>query len=139
MRYTTKEGIEYVPEKATGGAAAYDLRSASLVRLDPHRVRLVPTGLHVHVPDDHALLIFVRSGLGAKGIFLANGVGIIDSDYRGELFVALCNQTSNTVIINPGDRIAQAMLVKSEPIEWDWVEKLDDTERGEGGFGSTGK
>jgi dUTP pyrophosphatase len=139
MNYTTKEGIEYVPTKGSDGAAAYDLRAAERKRLDPHKIVLVPTGISVAVPDSYSLLLFLRSGLGAKGIMLANGVGVIDPDYRGEIFVALINQTNMVRVIEPGDRIAQAMLVKSEPIEWDWVEVLDETDRGSGSFGSTGK
>lgn len=101
---------------------------------------VVPTGLAVALPEGYEMQIRGRSGLAAKyGIGLVNGVGTIDADYRGEIGVILINYGKEDFVINPGDRIAQAIVTKFEKVEWLEVEDLGATSRGSGGFGSTGK
>jgi dUTP pyrophosphatase len=102
---------------------------------------VIPTGLAIGLPSaDYVALIFARSGLGIKhGIAPANCVGVIDSDYRGELMVGLQNSGDTDYTVQPGDRIAQLMVVPVVQVNPQLVEELDDTSRGTGGFGSTGK
>ena len=131
-----------LPRYATSGAAGMDLSACLMeapVVLEPGCRALIPTGIAVAVPPAHVGLIYARSGLAAKhGIALANGVGVIDCDYRGEVKVALINLGQESVTIQHGERIAQMVItpfVQTQPVE---VEELDDTARGAGGFGSTG-
>ncbi len=132
-----------VPERATSGSAGLDLRAciAEPVRVPARGHAVIPTGLAIALPSgDYAAMIFARSGLAIKhGLGLLNGVGVVDSDYRGEVAVGLVNVFDEDYVIEPGERIAQmiVMPVTSLPIEV--VESLDETERGAGGFGSTGK
>lgn len=132
-----------LPQFATPGSAAMDLR-ASIDR--PVTIRagertVVPTGLAMALPSaDYVALLFARSGLGIrKGVCLSNGVGVIDSDYRGEIGVGLVNLSQEAYTVQPGDRIAQLMVVPVERPTVSLVEDLDDTSRGSGGFGSTGR
>lgn len=132
-----------VPKRATVGSAGMDLCACmeENLLLKPGERALVHTGIAVGLPNhDFVALIFARSGLAVKhGITLANSVGVIDSDYRGEICVGLCNLGSEDYVINPGERIAQLVVMRVEtptPIE---VSSLDETTRGSGGFGSTGK
>lgn len=130
-----------LPQYATPGAAAMDLCAAPGVcfSLEPGRRAVVPTGLAVAVPEGHVGLIFARSGLALKqGLCLANGVGVIDSDYRGELCVALLNLGESSVTIRAGDRIAQLALLPVCRALPTVAQALEPTRRGEGGFGSTG-
>ena len=132
-----------LPRYATAGAAAMDL-SACLtgeeVTLAPGARTLIPTGIAVAVPCGHVGLLFARSGLAVKqGITLSNGVGVIDSDYRGELKVGLINLGREPYTVRHGERVAQLAIlpvVQAQPVE---TEELDGTARGTGGFGSTGK
>ena len=131
-----------LPRYATAGAAAMDLSACLLeepVTLEPGQRAMIPTGIAVALPALHVGLVFARSGLATKqGIALANGVGVIDSDYRGEVKVALINLSSEPVTIQHGERIAQLAVmpvVQVTPME---VDDLDETDRGAGGFGSTG-
>lgn len=137
-----KEGFEdFEYEYKTLDSAAFDLRAAvpSTLTINPGEHRLISTGLFVEVPKGHMLHITPRSGLAFKnGISIVNSPGIIDSDYRGELGVVLINHGINHFAVNRGDRIAQASFVKVEQAEFNKVEELSDTHRGEGGFGSTG-
>ena len=130
-----------LPEYATVGSAGMDLKaniSKSIV-LKPSRRELIPTGLYMQIPTGYEVQLRARSGLACKyGISLANGIATIDSDYRGEVKVCLENRSDTPFIVNPGDRIAQAVLNRVEKIEWNEVVKLDETERGKGGFNSTG-
>lgn len=130
-----------LPEYKTKGSAGMDLRAyleAPLV-LKPMSRELIPTGLFLSIPEGYEGQIRGRSGLAIKnGISLANGIGTIDSDYRGEVKVILINLGSEDFVINNGDRIAQLVLTKYERIEFELVEDLDDTIRGQGGFGHTG-
>jgi dUTP pyrophosphatase len=101
---------------------------------------LVPTGLFIALPDGTEAQVRPRSGLAAKhGISVLNAPGTIDADYRGEVKVILVNLSNEPFVINPGERIAQMVVARYEKVEWDEVEVLDETERGAGGFGSTGK
>ena len=101
---------------------------------------MVPTGLFIALPDGTEAQVRPRSGLAAKhGISVLNAPGTIDADYRGEVKVILVNLSNEPFVINPGERIAQMVVARYEKVEWDEVEVLDETERGEGGFGSTGR
>jgi len=132
------------PEYATNGAAALDLRAAidegtSLV-IEPSARALVPTGVHIAPETDGVVaIVAARSGLAIKkGITLSNGIGVIDADYRGEICVGLVNHGSESFTVERGDRIAQLMFMPVMHADFVVSESLDDTERGEGGFGSTG-
>lgn len=132
-----------VPGYATGGSAGLDLACASdgPVTVPAGGIAKIPTGIAAECERrDAALLIFARSGLATKhGISLANGVGVVDPDYRGELIVSVLNNSSEDYEISPGDRIAQLVIVPFVRAEVAVVDELSDTERGAGGFGSTGK
>ena len=132
-----------VPHFATAGAAAMDLCACidAPVTLNVGARALIGTGIAIALPDaDHVALVFARSGLGIKkGVCLSNGVGVIDSDYRGEIGVGLVNLSDAAYVIQPGDRIAQLMVVPVARPRLTLVETLDETERGDGGFGSTGR
>ncbi len=130
-----------LPEYATLGAAGMDLLAAipAAVTVAPAGRTLIPTGLRVAVPEGHELQVRPRSGLALKhGITLANTPGTIDSDYRGEIGVILLNTSTTAFVVEPGMRIAQAVLAPVLRAEWEEVDTLDETARGSGGFGSTG-
>jgi dUTP pyrophosphatase len=129
--------------RATPGSAAVDLYAAidKQMWLGPSEQAKppVPTGIAVEIPVGYVGKIAPRSGLAAKnGISIVNSPGIIDSDYRGEIMITLINHSRHRFAINPGDRIAQMLIEKVEPVVFQYVEELSQTERGEGGFGSTG-
>lgn len=128
-----------LPHQASEGAACSDLYSVEKVTIYPGKTKLIDTGLQVaHIPSGYRLDLFDRSGFRAKGIF-GSSVGIIDEDYRGLLKVILFNSTDNPLEISVGDRIAQAALTKKISVTYEFTETFEDTERGAGGFGSTGK
>lgn len=130
-----------LPEYETKGSAGVDLQAyvESPMTLKPMERALVPTGLFIELPEGYEAQIRARSGLAIKhGISLVNGIGTIDSDYRGEIKVILINLGSEDFIIDNGDRIAQMVIIKHEKAEFDLVEDLKETERGAGGFGHTG-
>ena len=134
---------EYAKEPTRGSAAAagYDLYAAinNPITIPAHSTVKIGTGLAFALPDNTFAAIFARSGLATKqGLRPANCVGVCDSDYRGEYIVALHNDTDNKQNINPGDRIAQMVLMPYIPMTFEEVENLDETERGQSGFGSTG-
>lgn len=107
--------------------------------INPGGRALIPTGLHVAIPKGYELQVRGRSGLALKhGISITQGLGTIDASYRGDIGILLTNTGTEPFTIEPGDRIAQAVVAKVEHIEWEEVESLDKTERGEGGFGHTG-
>lgn len=141
MEVRIKSESGYLPAYETEGSAGMDLR-ASLkepVTLEPGGRFLVPTGLSIELPAGYEAQIRARSGLAVKkGIGLVNGVGTIDSDYRGEIKIALINWGQEPFTISDGDRIAQMIIAKYERITWKKTDELDDTERGSGGFGHTG-
>ena len=131
------------PFYASAGAAAMDLCACmdEAVVLAPRSLASIPTGIAIALPSaDYVALIFARSGLGVKhGISLSNGVGVIDSDYRGELRVGLTNLSDTPYTVQPGDRIAQLAVVPVVQAQLEVCDALDETGRGAGGFGSTGK
>ena len=130
-----------LPEYATESSAGMDLRanlSAPIV-LEPGARAIVPTGLFVALPVGTEMQIRPRSGLAAKfGVTVLNAPGTIDADYRGEIGVILINLGKEDFVIQPGERVAQAVLAKYERILWEETQQLDETTRGVGGFGSTG-
>lgn len=135
-----------VPTYATTGSACFDLCASHPAFIDPGTHTKVGTGLAFEIPDGHVMLVFPRSGLAAKHyINLSNCVGVIDSDYRGEVSVLLKNNWIDSCgytkpfEIEYGERIAQAMVIPVQQIRFCEVEELSSTDRGEGGFGSTGK
>ena len=128
-----------LPSYATDGAAGMDVLSAETVNIAPGRRYAVATGLAVAIPDGYEIQVRPRSGLALKhGITVPNTPGTIDSDYRGELKVILINHGEDTFAIARGDRIAQLVVAPVTQGVWQEVEDLDDTDRGSGGFGSTG-
>ena len=140
IKKTSKEVI--TPKYKTAGSSGVDL-SAFLdkeVVIKPNSSDLIPTGLQVAIPEEFEIQIRPRSGLAAKeSIGVLNSPGTIDSDYRGELKIILFNHSNKDFIINNGDRIAQMVLVPILKMEFEEVDNLPDTVRGQGGFGSTGK
>ena len=130
-----------VPAYATEGSAGVDLRANidEPVTIAPLRRVIVPTGLRIALPKGTEAQVRPRSGLAAKhGITVLNTPGTIDADYRGEVGVILVNLSDTEFVVNPGERIAQMILARYERFDWEVVEELDDTVRGEGGLGSTG-
>jgi dUTP pyrophosphatase len=130
------------PAYATEKSAGVDLKANidEPVTLGPLERTMVPTGLFIALPDGTEAQVRPRSGLAAKhGISVLNSPGTIDADYRGEIKVILVNLSNEPFVINPGERIAQMVVARYEQVEWDEVEVLDETERGAGGFGSTGR
>lgn len=129
------------PEYATSGSAGMDLRANidGHICLHPGERILFPTGISIQLDPGYEAQIRPRSGLAfKKGVTVLNTPGTIDSDYTGEIKVILVNLSNENVDIAPGDRIAQMVIAKYEKIEWDKVSSLDETERGDGGFGHTG-
>ncbi len=135
------KGGNDLPGYATLSSAGMDVR-ANLnepVSLAPLQRAMIPTGLFLEIPVGYEVQVRPRSGLAAKkGVTVLNTPGTIDADYRGEVNVILVNLSSETFVVEPGERIAQLVLAKHEVIEWEEVSELGSTERGEGGFGSTG-
>ena len=131
------------PQYATPGSAGLDLRAcvAESLTIEPGQTVLVPTGMAIHLADPGlAAMILPRSGLGHKhGIVLGNLVGLIDSDYQGELMVSVWNRGQSSFTLNPLDRIAQLVIVPVLQVAFNGVDDFDASLRGEGGFGSTGK
>ena len=139
VRIITRSG--QLPAYETEGSAGMDLRAfvESPVTLAPMERALVPTGLFLEIPRGYEAQVRARSGLAVKhGIGLVNGIGTIDSDYRGEVKVALINWGSEPFTIENGDRIAQLVIAAYERVDWEETDTLDETERGAGGFGHTG-
>lgn len=139
IKMISKSGV--IPEYKTEGASGMDIRAyldGPLV-LHPMERMLVPTGLFIELPPGYEAQTRARSGLAIKyGIGLVNGIGTIDSDYRGELKVPLINWGSEDFVINSGDRIAQMVIARYEKVEIELTDSLEETERGAGGFGHTG-
>lgn len=130
------------PAYATEMSAGMDLKAniSEAVLLEPLQRAMIPTGIYLALPEGTEAQVRPRSGLAAKfGISVLNAPGTIDADYRGEVRVILVNLSNEPFTVNPGERIAQLVLARYERIEWDEVETLDETCRGEGGFGSTGR
>ena len=141
VKIVNKSAYE-TPFYATAKSAGMDLKAniSDPITLGPLERTMVPTGLFIALPDGTEAQVRPRSGLAAKhGISVLNAPGTIDADYRGEVKVILVNLSNEPFVINPGERIAQMVVARYEKIEWDEVEVLDETERGTGGFGSTGR
>lgn len=131
-----------LPEYATPQSAGLDLRAnlGAPLTLAPLERVLVPTGLYIALPEGYEAQVRPRSGLALKhGITVLNSPGTVDADYRGELKVILVNLSNEPFVINDGERIAQMVVAKHEQVEWQPVETLEETERGAGGFGHSGK
>ena len=141
MKYTLAPGAT-APIRATEGSAGYDLAvynpERSWYSFNPGRVTEVRTGVSMAIPTGYVGLVYVRSSLGAQGLMLTNGTGVIDSDYRGEIILKLTSHQEYLDIDN-GDRIAQIVITPIITPELEQVQTLDETQRGAGGFGSTGK
>jgi len=137
-------GTEFpLPQYATAGSAGIDLRALleAPLELKPGETQLLPTGMAIYLADPgYAAVVLPRSGLGHKhGIVLGNLVGLIDSDYQGQLFVSCWNRGNTTFIINPGERIAQLVVVPVVQVQFEVVNEFSATLRGAGGFGSSGR
>lgn len=134
---------EQMPAYATPGSAGLDLRACidAPLTVEPGSTHLIPTGLAIHIGDPgYAAMILPRSGLGHKhGIVLGNLVGLIDSDYQGQLMVSTWNRGSTAFVLNPMERLAQLVIVPVLQVGFEVVDEFGDSERGAGGFGSTGK
>lgn len=131
-----------LPAYATEQSAGMDLRASisEPLTLNPLHRELVPTGLYIELPAGFEAQIRPRSGLAIKhGISLVNTPGTVDADYRGEIKVILVNLSNEPFTLNPGERIAQMVVARHEKVQWDEVEVLEESARGEGGFGSTGR
>lgn len=132
-----------LPHYATDGSAGLDMRACidQMLTVEPGDTVLVPSGLAIHIGDSGlAAVLLPRSGLGHKhGLVLGNLTGLIDSDYQGQVFVSIWNRGSKTYEIQPGERIAQMVFVPVEQVTFDVVDEFGDSERGEGGFGHSGK
>lgn len=134
-------GSQPLPAYATSQSAGMDLRAdiPEAVTLRPLERRLIPTGLRIALPAGYEAQVRPRSGLALKhGITVLNSPGTIDADYRGELMVLLVNLSGEDFVVSSGERIAQMVIARHETVEWETVEGLDATERGEGGYGHTG-
>lgn len=134
---------DQLPAYATAGSAGLDLRACinEALHIQPGTTHLIPTGLAIHLADPtYAAMILPRSGLGHKhGIVLGNLVGLIDSDYQGELMVSTWNRGHTEFVLNPMDRLAQLVIVPVLQVGFNVVDEFDSSSRGAGGFGSTGK
>ncbi|MBQ1716324.1 MAG: dUTP diphosphatase, partial [Ruminococcus sp.] len=137
-----REGAK-IPQRATSGSAGMDLYACidEPITLAPGQLSIVPTGIAIELPDNGcAAFLYARSGLGVKhGICLSNGVGVIDSDYRGEVCAGLCNVSDKPYVIEPNERVAQMVIAPVFTPDIVEVDELSDTKRGAGGFGSTGR
>ena len=131
-----------LPEYQTDGSAGVDLQACidQTVSIQPGDTKLIPSGIAIHIKDPNlAAVLLPRSGLGhKKGLVLGNLVGLIDSDYQGQVFVSCWNRGSNQIDIEPGMRIAQMVFLPVEQVDFNVVEAFDESERGSGGFGHTG-
>ena len=140
VKIVNKSGFQ-LPFYATELSAGMDLKASieTPVELDTLERAMIPTGIYIELPAGYEAQIRPRSGLAAKhGISVCNSPGTIDADYRGEIKVILVNLSKEKFTINPGERIAQMVIAKYEKIEWEEVVQLSETDRGAGGFGSTG-
>lgn len=140
VKVVNKSGID-LPQYATEFSAGMDVRAAidAPVVMEPLQRAMIPTGLYLQIPEGYEVQVRPRSGLAAKkGITVLNAPGTIDADYRGEVCVILVNLSSDPFTVERGERVAQLVLAKHEIIEWEETDALEDSARGDGGFGSTG-
>lgn len=141
MKIKIKTASGFVPEYETAGSAGMDIKAflQEPVIIEPGKRALIPTGVFLEIPEGYEVQIRARSGLSVKyGIGLTNGIGTIDSDYRGEIKVSLINWGEAPFTVNNGDRIAQMIAAKYERVDFELADSLNETERGDGGFGHTG-
>ena len=141
IRFKRLNSIAKTPSRGSEQAAGYDLYAAieGPITIEPHTTTKIGTGLSFELPNNTFGAIFARSGLATKkGLAPANMVGVCDSDYRGQYIVPLHNYSNEPQIIEPGERIAQLILIPYIPMVFEEVEELNDTQRGDGSFGSTG-
>lgn len=142
VRFRKVSELAHIPTRGSEKAAGYDLYAALAepVRIAPHETVRIDTGLQFELPDGYFAAIYARSGLAAKeGLRPANCTGVCDSDYRGNYIVAMHNDSEETRIVEPGERIAQMVVIPYLSVTFEESDTLTDTERGDGGFGSTGK
>jgi dUTP pyrophosphatase len=141
LRFQRLRDEASLPSTQHPGDAGLDLRAAEGTKVEPGARTMVATGVAVAIPDRHAGLVLPRSGLATKhGLTLANAPGLIDAGYRGEVIVAVVNlDRDDPVVIEPGDRIAQLVVIEVPEVEPVWATELPQSERGAGGFGSTGR
>ncbi len=143
VKILDQEMAEYLPQYATTGSAGLDLRACikQAMTIVPGQTELIPTGLAIHIADNSLCgMILPRSGLGHKhGIVLGNLVGLIDSDYQGQLFISIWNRGNTEFVLNPMERIAQLVIVPVVQVGFEVVDEFHESDRGTGGFGSTGK
>ena len=130
---------DYEPIRGSKFAAAYDLKATATVEIRPGELKDISTGICAQPPLGYAGLLFIRSGMSKRGLRLSTGVSVIDPDYTGEIICCVRNDSEDVLIVREGDRIAQIMYVPFMEVHWNRVDKLKKTERGDGGFGSTGK
>lgn len=132
-----------IPQRATPGSAGMDLCACidAPVTIEPHKCVQIPSGIAIELPDEnYGAFVFARSGISRKhGIAPVNAVGVIDSDYRGEIIMGLINHFDESYTIEPNDRVAQLVILPVAVLPVEEVTELDETNRGEGGFGSTGR
>jgi dUTP pyrophosphatase len=139
VKFVKLRNTAQIPTKGSSQAAGYDLYACEGTYIMPGQTRLIPTGLSIQPPEGYCAKIYARSGLASKkGLRPANCVGICDEDYTGEYMVALHNDSDQMQVIEDGERIAQLMFERYYSVEFEEVEQLKTTERGSGGFGSTG-
>lgn len=141
LKWKKLHRLAELPRAATAGAAAFDLKAAfdGELTLRPGEITLIPTGLAVEIPPGHELQVRARSGLAAKfGFTLVNGVGTIDADYRGEIKIIATILAREPLTVRAGERVAQGLIASLVPVTHEEATELASTERGAGGFGSTG-
>ena len=141
VEFKRLNNLARIPTRGSKYAAGYDLYAATdyKIEIQPHQTVKIDTGIAIAIPEGYFGGVFARSGLALKqGLRPANCVGVIDADYRGPIIVALHNDSDEVQIIEEGSRIAQLVIMPFISVEFQEVDELDDTERGEGGFGSTG-
>lgn len=135
-----KSGLVTLPRQSSAGAAGYDIFAASEATIPPRGAAVISTDLHVQIPPHTVLLVYSRSGHGFNhGVRLSNCTGVIDSDYRGEILVKLQNDSDKEFRVEIGDKVAQTVLMPFFRMDFETVNELDESDRGTGGFGSTGK
>ena len=142
VNYITLNNEAKAPLRGSNEAAGYDLYAnvtEDFIEINPHETKKIGTGIAMEIPDGYFGAVFARSGLATKeGLRPSNCVGVIDQDYRGEIIVALHNDSDSVRFITPGERIAQLVIIPYLEVEFNKVDKLNTTSRGGGGFGSTG-
>ena len=141
VKIVNKSGFG-LPSYATALSAGMDLRAFTVAPMERRPLERVvgPSGIYLELPEGYEAQIRPRSGLASKhGITVANAPGPIDADYRGEIKVAIINLSKESFVLNPGERVAQMVVAKFERVEWEETDTLSDSERGAGGFGSTGR